>query len=148
MRPESASCNGLHTSFRMHDPALLHLDHVSRRLAGREVVGDVTFSVARGEVLGLLGVNGAGKSTTLAMIAGVLRPDSGTVQIAGSDLHERPELARMRIGYLPENVPLWPELTVREYLDACGRLRGMSRAARTAATDRELLRLDLGGQAN
>lgn len=132
----------------MPDPALLHLDHVSRRLAGREVVADVTFSVARGEVLALLGVNGAGKSTTLAMIAGVLKPDSGTVTISGADLHERPELARTRIGYLPENVPLWPELTVREYLDACGRLRGMSRAARKSGIERELLRLDLGAQAN
>src|SRR5690242_1041710 len=149
MRPVHASCNGLHTSLRMPEPShLLQLDHVSRRLAGREVVADVTFRVARGEVLGLLGVNGAGKSTTLAMIAGVLAPDSGNVQIAGSDLHEQPELARMRIGYLPENVPLWPELTVREYLDACGRLRGMTRAARKDGIDRELLRLDLGAQAN
>ena len=131
----------------MPDPALLHLDHVTRRLAGREVVADVTFSVSRGEVLGLLGVNGAGKSTTLAMIAGVLAPDSGSVRIAETDLHERPELARTRIGYLPENVPLWPELTVREYLDACGRLRGLSRVARRTAIDRELLRLDLAGQA-
>ncbi|MGN6313374.1 MAG: ABC transporter ATP-binding protein [Rhodanobacteraceae bacterium] len=132
----------------MPEPALLHLDHVSRRLAGREVVSDVTFSVARGEVLGLLGVNGAGKSTTLAMVAGALQPDSGSVQISGDDLREQPELARTRIGYLPENVPLWPELTVREYLDACGRLRGMSHAARKTAMDRELLRLDLSGQAN
>jgi len=132
----------------MSEPTLLHLDHVSRRLAGREVVTDVTFSVARGEVLGLLGVNGAGKSTTLAMVAGALRPDSGSVQIGGADLRERPELARTRIGYLPENVPLWPELTVREYLDACGRLRGMARAARKQAIDRELLRLDLGEQAH
>jgi ABC-2 type transport system ATP-binding protein len=133
----------------MPEPShLLKLDHVTRRLAGREVVADVTFSVMRGEVLGLLGVNGAGKSTTLAMIAGALAPDSGSVHIAGSDLHEQPELARTRIGYLPENVPLWPELTVREYLDACGRLRGMTRAARKSAIDRELLRLDLAGQAN
>lgn len=133
----------------MPEPShLLQLDRVTRRLAGREVVTDVTFRVARGEVLGLLGVNGAGKSTTLAMIAGVLAPDSGNVKIGEVDLHEHPELARTRIGYLPENVPLWPELTAREFLDACGRLRGMARAARKIAIDRELLRLDLGGQAN
>ena len=127
---------------------LLLLEHVGRRLAGREVVSDVTFSVARGEVLGLLGVNGAGKSTTLAMIAGVLAPDSGVVKLDGFDLHEHSATVRTRIGYLPENVPLWPELTVREYLDACGRLRGMDRAARNRAIDRELLRLDLSGLAN
>lgn len=133
----------------MPEPShLLQVDHVTRRLAGRAVVAEVTFSVARGEVVGLLGVNGAGKSTTLAMIAGVLAPDSGSVLIADANLHEQPELARTRIGYLPENVPLWPELTVREYLDACGRLRGMTRAARKAAIDHELLRLDLGAQAN
>src|SRR5581483_5070464 len=127
---------------------LLLLEQVSRRLAGRDVVKDVTFSVARGEVLGLLGVNGAGKSTTLAMIAGVLAPDAGVVKLDGLDLHEHSATARTRIGYLPENVPLWPELTVREYLDACGRLRGLDRAARNRAIDRELLRLDLSGMAN
>jgi gliding motility-associated transport system ATP-binding protein len=127
---------------------LLQLEHVSRRLAGRQVVGDVTFSVARGEVLGLLGVNGAGKSTTLAMVAGVLAPDTGTVKLDGRDLHDLAATAGARIGYLPENVPLWPELTVREFLDACGRLRGMDRAARKLSIDRELLRLDLSGMAN
>ncbi|MGH8214038.1 MAG: ABC transporter ATP-binding protein, partial [Rhodanobacteraceae bacterium] len=99
-------------------------------------------------VLGLLGVNGAGKSTTLAMIAGVLAPDAGAVKLDGRDLREFPAAARMGIGYLPENVPLWPELTVREYLDACGRLRGMGRAVRKRAIDRELLRLDLSGLAS
>ncbi|MGH8163229.1 MAG: ABC transporter ATP-binding protein [Rhodanobacteraceae bacterium] len=127
---------------------LLQLDHVSRRLAGREIVRGVSFSLNRGEVLGLLGVNGAGKSTTLAMIAGVLAPNSGIVRIEGRDLHETPQIARTRIGYLPENVPLWPELTVCEYLDACGRLRGITRAARKVAIHRELLRLDLTGLAH
>lgn len=121
----------------------LQLNHVSRCRAGRDVVQDVSFSLNRGEVLGLLGVNGAGKSTTLAMIAGVLAPSSGTVRVYDRDLHEEPELARARIGYLPETVPLWPELTVTEYLDACGRLRGLTRAARKTAIERELLRLDL-----
>ncbi|HEY3520254.1 MAG TPA: ABC transporter ATP-binding protein [Rhodanobacteraceae bacterium] len=128
--------------------SLLQLEHVSRRLSGRQVIDDVTFGVARGEVLGLLGVNGAGKSTTLAMIAGVLAPDAGTVKLDGRDLHELSASARARVGYLPENVPLWPELTVREYLDACGRLRGLDRASRKRGIDRELLRLDLSGLAN
>lgn len=125
---------------------LLRVAGVNRRLAGRPVVRGVSFTLQRGEVLGLLGANGAGKSTTLAMIAGVLTPSSGTITIDGDDLREQPELARTRIGYLPENVPLWPELTVTEYLDACGRLRGMSRAARKTAIRRELMRLDLEPQ--
>ncbi len=132
----------------MPPSSILQLEHVGRRLAGREVVRDVTFNVARGEVLGLLGVNGAGKSTTLAMIAGVLAPDAGAVKLNGLILHEHLATARTCIGYLPENVPLWPELTVREYLDACGRLHRMDRAARKRAIDRELLRLDLSGMAN
>lgn len=126
---------------------LLRLEDVSRRLAGREVVRGLSFILQRGEVLGLLGVNGAGKSTTLAMIAGVLAPTSGVVRVDNVDMAEHPELSRTRIGYLPESVPLWPELTVIEYLDACGRLRGMSRAARKIAIERELLRLDLRNEA-
>ena len=128
-------------------PPLLELDHVGRRRAGREVVRGVSFSLRRGEVLGLLGVNGAGKSTTLAMIAGVLAPSAGAVRIDGRDLVEHPEIARRTIGYLPESVPLWPELTVTEYLDACGRLRGMARATRRQTIERELLRLDLASMA-
>lgn len=133
----------------MHDtePNLLVLDHVGRRLAGREVVQDLCLTLDRGEVLGLLGVNGAGKSTTLAMIAGVLAPSRGAVRIDGRDLAEHPGLARSMVGYLPEQVPLYAELTVREYLDACGRLRGMAAAARRRAIDAVLARLDLGAVA-
>src|SRR4029079_3997127 len=81
--------------------AVLTLDKVSRVLAGRLVVRDLDLALARGEVLGLLGVHGAGKSTTLPMIAGVLSPSSGIVSIGGENLCEHPELARRRIGYLP-----------------------------------------------
>src|SRR5579885_3319278 len=149
MRPATMRCKLHREPLHMASASpLLLLERVSRRLAGREVVTEVTFGVARGEVLGLLGVNGAGKSTTLAMIAGVLAPDAGVVKLDGRDLHENPVEARTRLGYLPENVPLWPELTVREYLDACGRLRGMDRMSRKRAIERELLRLDLAGLAN
>lgn len=128
-------------------PALLQLDHVSRRLGGREVLRDVSFALARGEVLGLLGVNGAGKSTTLAIIAGVLSPDAGSVRIEGRDVTDDPRSGSGRIGWVPESVPLWPELTVTESLDACGRLRRLSRAARRSAIERELARLELTGVA-
>ena len=124
-------------------PGLLHLDHVSRRLSGREVLHDLTFSLRRESVLGLLGVNGAGKSTTLAIIAGVLRPDAGTVRIDGRVVNDDLRTIRARIGWVPESVPLWPELTVAESLDACGRLRGLSKSARRTATERELARLEL-----
>lgn len=110
-------------------PDLLQLDQLSRRRAGRPAVNDLSLRLQRGEVLGLLGVNGAGKSTTLSMIAGAMRPDSGSILLNGSDFLEQPELARQWIGWLPERAPLWPELTVSEHLDAHGRLRGLGGAA-------------------
>lgn len=124
-------------------PALLQLDRIGRRLGGREVLRDVSFKLQRGEVLGLLGVNGAGKSTTLAIIAGVLAPDTGKVIVDGRNMIDDPRLIVGRIGWVPESVPLWPELTVTEALDACGRLRGLSRAARRSAIDHELARFEL-----
>ena len=121
-------------------PPALELDHVERRRAGRVAVRDLSLSLPRGQVLGLLGVNGAGKSTTLSMIAGALRPDSGGIKLNGEDFLEQPELARRSIGWLPERAPLWPELTVVEHLDAHARLRGLRgpalRAARTAIIER------------
>ncbi|MDO1528925.1 ABC transporter ATP-binding protein [Fulvimonas sp. R45] len=122
---------------------VLQCDRLSRRRAGRPAVRELSLALASGEVLGLLGINGAGKSTTLAMIAGALRPDSGTIRLGGVDFLEHPELARDRLGWLPERAPLWPELTVREHLDAHGRLRGLAGAALRQARERIVERLEL-----
>jgi len=127
----------------MTDPLVLALDRVNRDLAGRRVVRDLTLALAKGQVLGLLGVNGAGKSTTLRMIAGVLAPSGGRVLIDGDDLGENPGLARRRIGYLPEVPPLHAELTVREFLAFCARLHGLARDA-DAAVARAIDRCGLG----
>lgn len=119
---------------------VLCMQQVHRRRAGRPAVQDLSLTLPRGQVLGLLGVNGAGKSTTLSMIAGALRPDRGSIQLNGADFPEQPELARQLIGWLPERAPLWAELTVSEHLDAHGRLRGLRgsalRQARTAIIER------------
>lgn len=104
----------------------------------------LSIELERGEVLGLLGVNGAGKSTTLRMIAGVLAPDGGQVLLHGADLREQPERARRGIGYLPERVPLHAELRVEEYLRFCARLHGLDAAAAETALVREVERCDLG----
>ncbi len=125
-------------------PPRLALQAVTRQRAGRHVLGPLTLQLAAGEVLGLLGVNGAGKSTALMLMAGVLAPGSGQVMLDGMDLGESPRLARVRIGYLPEQAPLWPELTVTEQLDAHAHLRGLRGAAWTRRRAELLERLDLG----
>ena len=124
-------------------PPILQLERVSRRRGGRPAVRELGLSLAGGQVLGLLGVNGAGKSTTLSMIAGALQPDSGTIRLDGLDFAEHPELARQRLGWLPERAPLWPELTAGEHLDAHGRLRGLHGAALRQARERVVERLEL-----
>jgi ABC-2 type transport system ATP-binding protein len=122
---------------------VLQLDHLSRRRAGRRAVEGLNLQLQRGQVLGLLGVNGAGKSTTLSMIAGALRPDSGSIRLNGEDFLEYPESAARLIGWLPERAPLWAELTVSEHLDAHGRLRGLSAAALRQARGAIIERLEL-----
>jgi ABC-2 type transport system ATP-binding protein len=117
---------------------VLALDKASRDLAGRTVVRDLSLALDKGEVLGLLGVNGAGKSTTLRMMAGVLAPSAGTVRFGGQDLGEHPGLARRGIGYLPETPPLHDELSVVEYLAFSARLHAVARIA--AAVDRAIER--------
>ncbi|MHB1273295.1 MAG: ABC transporter ATP-binding protein [Rhodanobacter sp.] len=122
---------------------VLRLDQLSRWRAGRPAVQNLSLALQRGQVLGLLGVNGAGKSTTLSMIAGALRPDSGSIQLNGEDFLEHPELARRLIGWLPERAPLWAELTVNEHLDAHGRLRGLNGAVLRLARSAIIERLEL-----
>ncbi|HUD41364.1 MAG TPA: ABC transporter ATP-binding protein [Dokdonella sp.] len=123
---------------------VLALEHAGRSLAGRLIVDAIDLTIDKGEVVGLLGVNGAGKSTTLRLIAGVLSPDRGRVRINGCELDEHPTLARRAIGYLPEDPPLYAELSVVEYLRFCGRLHGLSGGRLRAAIERAIERCDLG----
>jgi gliding motility-associated transport system ATP-binding protein len=115
--------------------ALLQLDRVSRRFGALTAVDQVSFAVGRGEVVGFLGPNGAGKSTTMRMIAQYLDPDAGAITFDGVPLEQAGEDAKRRIGYLPENNPLYPEMLVAEYLAFVARLRGLRPPERRGATD-------------
>ena len=86
---------------------------------------DISFTVARGEIVGLLGPNGAGKSTTMRVLSGFMPATSGTVRVAGFDVFHDADETRQRIGYMPENNPLHPEMRVREYLKFRARLKGL-----------------------
>lgn len=107
---------------------LLNAANLCRSLGATAAVDDVSIHLQRGDVLGLLGLNGAGKSTTLRMLCGMLVPDSGTVSIAGYAMAEQPLKARARIGFLPDQPPLYNDMRVHEYLRLCGQIRGLKGA--------------------
>lgn len=126
-----------------HTP-LLSAHGLWRSYDNHVAVRDLDIELRRGEVLGFLGPNGAGKSTTMQMLSGNLAPSNGSIAIAGIDLLEEPTLAKRRLGYLPEVPPLYPEMTLLEYLDFCGRLHSLKRTARQAAIKRVIEQCDLG----
>lgn len=104
---------------------MIHVAHLTKRYPGRVAVDGVSFDVARGEVVAFLGPNGAGKSTTLRILAGYLPASAGEVTVAGFDVAQDSLEVRRRIGYLPENCPLYPEMRVDEYLRFRARLKGV-----------------------
>ena len=109
--------------------ALIEIERLTKRFGAFTAVDDVTFSVAKGEVLGFLGPNGAGKSTTMRMLAGFMTPTSGTARICGEDVVDRPVPAKRHLGFLPEGAPTYPEMTVTGFLQFCGRARGFHGSA-------------------
>ena len=106
---------------------MIQVENLMKRYAGGEAVRGITFSVEKGEVVGFLGPNGAGKSTTMRMLTGYLPPTDGRIEVAGAKLPKESLLGRQRIGYMPENVPLYPEMRVEEFLEYRGRLKRVSR---------------------
>ncbi len=114
---------------------LVQVDSLSRRYGDTMAVNQLNFTLKRGEVLGFLGPNGAGKSTSMQMITGNLAPTTGQITINGFDMIDNPIQAKSCIGYLPENPPVYRELTVNEYLTYCARLHRVPSAELTAALD-------------
>ena len=112
---------------------LVAVDSLSRRFGSLLAVNDISFTVARGEVLGFLGPNGSGKSTTMKMISGFLRPSAGTVNLCGVNLLAEPIAAQRRLGYLPEGAPAYAELTPAAYLRFIADARGLDAVSRRQA---------------
>jgi len=109
----------------MNGNAMIEVTNLTKRYAGRTAVSDISFTVARGEIVGLLGPNGAGKSTTMRILSCFMPATSGTARVAGFDVFHQSDEVRRRIGYMPENNPLYPEMRVREYLKFRARLKGL-----------------------
>ncbi len=112
------------------------LESVSKRFGARTVVHDLSFSVARGEIVGFLGPNGAGKTTTMRMIAGFTTPSAGKISVAGCDMATQNEAAAHKLGYLPEHPPLYDALEVSQYLRFVARVKRVPRAHISSELDR------------
>ncbi|MCW9088334.1 MAG: ABC transporter ATP-binding protein [Gammaproteobacteria bacterium] len=119
----------------MEQDSLIQVENLSRRFGDNLAVDNVSFEVRRGEVLGFLGPNGAGKSTTMRMITGNLAPTTGSIRINGIDILEQPREAKRALGYLPEQPPLYRELSVDEFLLFCARLNRIPKNRTAAAID-------------
>jgi ABC-2 type transport system ATP-binding protein len=114
---------------------MIQVEDLVKRYSGFTAIHGLTFSVNRGEIVGFLGPNGAGKSTTMRILSCFMPPTSGRASVAGYDVYEQSLEVRKRIGYMPENVPLYPEMRVREYLDFRAALKGVPRAKRRGRVD-------------
>ncbi len=123
---------------------MIDVTNISKNYGPTRAVQDISFSVAKGEVLGFLGPNGAGKSTTIRILTGFIPADSGTARIAGFDVHRHSREVRRRIGYLPENNPLYMDMGVLEYLRFVAGMRAMSRQQRAQAVRRVADQCGLG----
>ena len=109
---------------------MIEVQHLTKRYGPVTAVDDVSFKAERGEILGFLGPNGAGKTTTMRILTGYMPPSEGKAFVGGFDVQEKPIEAKRRTGYLPETPPLYPDMTVRDYLDFCARIKGVPRAER------------------
>ena len=109
---------------------MIEVSHLSKKYGTRPAIEDLSFTVGDGQIFGLLGPNGAGKSTIMNILTGYLAPTSGEVKVAGFSLPEEAQQAKACVGYLPEQPPLYPEMTVQEYLDFVAELKGVKRAQR------------------
>jgi ABC-2 type transport system ATP-binding protein len=129
---------------------MIEVQHLTKRYGPFTAVDDVSFRVEKGEILGFLGPNGAGKTSTMRVITGYMPPSEGKVTVAGYDVFTHPIEAKKRTGYLPETPPLYPDMTVREYLHFAARIKvgKLSKAERTARVDQVMKKAHVDDMAN
>jgi len=126
---------------------MISAQNLTRQYGTFTAVDDVSFRIGDGEIVGLLGHNGAGKTTIMKMLTGYLEPTAGTASINGHDISEQRRQAQALIGYLPENCPLYPEMTVVEFLDYAAELKGIALSERPQALRDAIAATDLGEKA-
>jgi ABC-2 type transport system ATP-binding protein len=127
---------------------VIEVQHLTKRYGRVTAVDDVSFRVEPGEILGFLGPNGAGKTTTMRILTGYMPASEGRATVAGYDVFTHPIEAKKRTGYLPETPPLYPEMTVREYLDFVARIKGVPSAERKSRVDAVMKRTHVDDMAS
>jgi sodium transport system ATP-binding protein len=127
---------------------MIEVEGISKRFGTVRALESVSFRARDGRITGLLGPNGAGKSTCLRILATVLKPDTGSARVGGTDLAAEPLSARRELGILPHSSGLYPQLTARENIDYYGRLHGLSEEQLAARSNALIARLDLGAIAD
>jgi gliding motility-associated transport system ATP-binding protein len=127
---------------------LIEVNHITKRYGRVTAVDDVSFRVEKGEILGFLGPNGAGKTTTMRILTGYMPATEGRATVAGFDVFDKPVEAKRRTGYLPETPPLYPDMTVREYLDFVARIKNVPPKERRDRVSTVMKRTHIDDMAN
>lgn len=128
----------MYSSYERKGVEMIEVANLSKSYGATRAVQDISFKIAKGEVVGFLGPNGAGKSTTMRILTCYLSADSGTARIAGFDINDSPVEVKKKIGYLPENNPLYMDMGVIDYLKFIGRMRSLSGASVKAGVEKVL----------
>ena len=127
---------------------MIEVQHLTKQYGPVTAVSDVSFKVEKGEILGFLGPNGAGKTTTMRILTGYMPATDGKAIVAGYDVTQQPLEAKRRTGYLPETPPLYPDMTVSDYLMFCARIKGVSKAERKTRVATTMERTRIADMAN
>jgi len=127
---------------------VIEVQHLTKQYGRVTAVNDISFRVERGEILGFLGPNGAGKTTTMRILTGYMPATDGKAVVAGFDVFAQPVEAKRRTGYLPETPPLYPDMTVKEYLDFVARIKGVPAAGRRERVQEVMARVRIGDMAS